>query len=211
MTSAVNAKFIAEFPGPTPPSTLNDIAAAMERVIEALIPPRTVIFADLTAAVVSANFTGGVGDSGTPYHGWGLCDGNSGRPNIANRFIRANNAGSTDESGGSDTMAHDHDIPAHGHSDSFTSAAHTLTVSEMPAHSHAIANPGGVGTSVTTSYTQRADPVNNNKNTTSQGGGGSHAHGLTGGVTDAGSDTSGAASNDDNKPAYHSLVALMRI
>lgn len=86
--------------------------------------------------------------------------------------------------------AHSHTIPEHGHGHSFSVAAHTLTIDQIPAHSH-----GGVplnaadvdrGSALASAFS--LDDLGQSGTT---GGGGSHTHGLSGGVSNQVAFTSG--------------------
>lgn len=131
-------------------------------------------------------------------------------PNLTDsRFIQGSTtAGGT---GGSSTMAHTHTGPSHVH----TTAAHTLTVSEMPAHTHAVLeswggeqagvyafDPTALITETVSQTSTRADVAQ------SAGGGASHSHGNTG---SAGTGNTGAASNAENRPLFLSCFYIMRV
>lgn len=83
------------------------------------------------------------------------------------------------------TLSHTHSIASHTH----TTAAHTLTIAEIPSHTHTINWPASTGSSmVMPSATQR--DLYGTLTTGAVGGGGSHSHGNTGGTAL----TTGAAS-----------------
>lgn len=64
--------------------------------------------------------------------GWAICDGQNGTPDLRDRFvIGAGGSYTSRELGGSDT--HQHTV---------TVSPHALTLSEMPAHSHPVNDPG---------------------------------------------------------------------
>jgi microcystin-dependent protein len=93
--------------------------------------------------------------------GWVICDGNNSTPNLTGKFILHADA----DSGGTN------DVGDTGGSS--TTGAHTLTISEMPAHTHE--NDGGYGQAASGSYYNTVQPGN----TGSTGGGGSHTHTAT--------------------------------
>lgn len=96
--------------------------------------------------------------------GWALCDGNNGTPNLKDRFVIGAGNLAVGATGGE--------------------ATHTLTVDEMPAHTH---------------DTKTA-------NNTGQGGSGSHAANMY--ATTTGSAGGGAA--HENRPPYYALAYIMK-
>lgn len=77
------------------------------------LPAKVVLSFNLSAADIAADFTGGLGDSGSDYEGWAICDGNNGTPNLTDKFIRSKVTGSGG-SGGSDSGAHTHGLSTNG-------------------------------------------------------------------------------------------------
>lgn len=99
---------------------------------------------------------------------WKLCDGTNGTPDLRDRFVvGAGGDYAVGETGGE--------------------ATHTLTIEEMPAHSHVIGIGGGHMVSKT--YPMGGDTFEYNKNTTSVGGGQPH----------------------ENRPPYYALAYIMRV
>tara|TARA_R110000824_G_scaffold367745_1_gene556968 strand:- start:748 stop:1410 length:663 start_codon:yes stop_codon:yes gene_type:complete len=91
-------------------------------------------------------------------------------------------------SGGS----HDHTIGAHSHGNNLSAAAHTLTTSQMPSHTHSIsANRNAYGTSKICG--SDASGTNFTGSTAATGGGGSHSHSMSGSVSDSSAYNSGAS------------------
>jgi hypothetical protein len=125
------------------------------------------------------------GSTGTIPSGWVICDGTNSTPDLRNLFVvGAGDTYAVGATGGAAT-----DTPA------ITVDGHTLTESEMPAHTHDVAstnhsylNYGGSGSMASTAAT---------KTTTSTGGGGSHAH-----------TASSAAVN--TLPPYYALAYIMK-
>ena len=101
--------------------------------------------------------------------GWSLCDGTNGTPDLTDKFVV----------GAGDTYA----VNATG-----GSATHTLTISEMPTHSHnayfRFAAAGGTATEAQWGVSGSAG----NKETSSTGGGGAH----------------------ENRPPYFALAYIMK-
>jgi hypothetical protein len=121
---------------------------------------------------------------------WKLCDGTNGTPNLVGKFIKgASTAGGT---GGSATHTHTHSLSA---------ASHTLTLAQIPSHTH---SSGVKGNSLYTSsgYVATwsgAHASSGYIGTGSAGGGQSHSHILSGSI---------AAQN--NEPPYYELCYIMK-
>jgi hypothetical protein len=89
--------------------------------------------------------------------GWVICDGNNSTPNLTDKFIKS--AAAAGATGGS-----------------ATTGAHTLTIAEMPAHTHFRTpyTPGSAAAYAATGYNAFFDAASGT--TSSTGGGGSHTH-----------------------------------
>jgi hypothetical protein len=175
-------------------ATASAAAGALAASLNALVPPKAIITANLAAADISSNFDAtGLGKSPGPYAGWAICNGGNGTPNLAGRFLRVN-ATAAGATGGSDSSAHTHTTPAHQHlipigwdtnNQFFTSDA-----TGLPLYGSTVITarryPPGMGTQA--SDTTRLAYTDN-----------------------SGAGTTGAASVTDNRPAYYELVALMRM
>ena len=116
----------------------------------------TGLAADIAAAVPSGIISMWHGAASAIPSGWVICDGNNSTPNLTDKFIKS--AAAAGATGGS-----------------ATTGAHTLSIAEMPAHTHtysdfndyvAAAHGGGY----------RFHDVVSTKTTNSTGGGGSHTH-----------------------------------
>ena len=90
---------------------------------------------------------------------------------VNDKFLRVVTSGGTGGSTGG-TMAASTSL-AHTH----TTGDFTLTIAEMPAHTHTIATNSGAGTG---GVANTGTPFNSNETTNSTGGGGAHNHGETG-------------------------------
>jgi microcystin-dependent protein len=103
--------------------------------------------------------------------GWVICDGNNSTPNLTDKFIKS--TGTANQTGGGTTTG-----------------AHTLSIAEMPAHTHSKNyTPGSAAAyaaAARNSFFDGASGV-----TSSTGGGGSHTH------TQA-------------EPVYYSLIFIMK-
>lgn len=132
--------------------------------------------------------------SGSIPSGWALCDGGtyarsdgSGTivtPNLVDRVVvgagsiasQGSTAGSTTAAGTSSASGtHTHTVDGGSHTHTFVSDGHTLTESEIPAHTHTVSgNPGGSGnhTNVESGIGGTVTPIA----TSSTGGGAAHSH-----------------------------------
>ena len=104
--------------------------------------------------------------------GWVICDGNNSTPNLTDKFIKS--TGTANQTGGGTTTG-----------------AHTLTIAEMPAHTHTRTpyTPGSAAAYAASGYNSFFDAASHT--TSSTGGGGSHTH------TQA-------------EPVYFSLIFIMK-
>lgn len=160
----------------------------------ASVPPKTVVYADLSPSEITANFNGtGLGTSAN-WSGWAICNGNNGTRNLANKFVRAVTGGSGG-TGGSDSNSHTHSTPNHQH--------------EVPIgfdENNEFWSDDGSGSplygSVVIGSVRRAAPAKAAEAV------GAARHALTksegGGVTGTPSDT-------NNMPAYVELTAVMKL
>ena len=145
--------------------------------------------------------------------GWGLCDGTNGTPDLRDRFIvgaredeasdaKTNLTGSLTVSGGDLTTASG---GAHSHTGSTQS--HTLTLSQIPSHSHNISLPitfhdtGAGGVSPTWSGPQASQSAAAAVSTNTQGGGAGHTHGIS----------EEAAHTHEATPPYYALAYIMKL
>ena len=99
----------------------------------------------------------------------------------------AMSAGETTSSHG----GHVHSGAAHNHSHNLSAGSHTLSVSQMPSHSHSSGINGQSSNAVSQSPQTRGG--NNPINTGSTGGSGSHSHSLSGSISSGGSGDTGSA------------------
>jgi hypothetical protein len=157
--------------------------------------------------------------------GWALCDGGNGTPDLRNRFIvGAGITYSVGDTGGS-TVTNYTVLSAGTHSHLGSTVAHTLTVNQIPSHSHLlddafyseingsnvyndpVSGPITVGPTI---GSNRTDSDNGlfffPHNTYRTGNGQAHSHGI---VND-GSHTH-VINPTDNRPPYYALCYIMKI
>lgn len=126
-----------------------------------------------------------------PLSNWQICDGTNGTPNLYDRFIiGAGKTYAAKATGG---------VLTHTHTLSGNVGATTLTIAQMPKHSHNMSpnyNTNASGAAQRLS----GDPSRTSALlTTAVGGGGSHTHSLT----------SGASTAASNLPPYYALAYIM--
>jgi hypothetical protein len=209
-------------------------SGALDTRLTALMPPKSIIMANLTAADMGTNFDAtGRGNSGGAYGGWAICNGQNGTPNLANRFVRV--AAAAGATGGNDNMDHSHAID-HDHN-AFASGTESGHTHSTPAHNHLIpvgwdgynyyfTGGGGVvfpsfGSAVITEghYTAATDIFNyavgltrlaytDTSGSGTTGAGDAHSHSIN---PPPYIGPSGPSTFTDNRPAFYELVALMRL
>ena len=112
-------------------------------------------------------------------------------------------SGGTHDLASPPSTSHSHSTPNHSHSHTLSAGAHTLSIAEMPSHTHSTTKayyPGNV------SSDQSGGNYGNTTNTGSTGGGGSHSHSLSGSITSGGSGTSGSAGSTAFAPKYINVI-----
>lgn len=211
------------------------IAGAIAANSGAALPPKAIIFCNLSYSDLLTYFATGGGLGIGPYAGMALCNGNNGTPNLADRFPRMV-TGAAGGTGGSDAVAHDHTID-HDHG-SFTSGAESAHTHSTPNHQHQteigwdsgaiylktnttggaavpasgsivespVPNASVAITSLVSGAARMAKTRTDGAGTT--GAGSSHTHSVN---PPNYTGTSGAASNTENRPAYYQLTALMKL
>lgn len=128
--------------------------------------------------------------------GWRLCDGTGGTPDLRGRFIvGAGGAYAVGANGGAETV--------------------TLTVDQMPGHSHFVnlntnasgdhQHSGGGGLAGVFSQNAGGDQ-NAHLISTSTGFGGNHSHNVQGDT-----ETRGAGQSHENRPPYYALCYIMKL
>lgn len=171
--------------------------------------------------------------------GWSLCDGTNGTPNLTGLFVRhadadasgtvnvgATGGSSTDAITTSSEGAHTHTALADGdHSHGGATATHTLTIDELPSHTHNIytsamggndANQsGGTPTGDSDGNPGTLGALNTANAGAATGGGNAHSHTITASGTHTHTtDSQGAHTHTatvDTVPPYYALAYIMRI
>ena len=150
---------------------------------------------------------------------WALCDGNGGTPNLVDRFIlgsSATNANITSETGITGNHPKKYFTSTTNGSlitASVTIAPHTLTIAEVPSHTHKIVdyegdylrNADGGSRSGSDRYPVSTGTKQPDLTTTSVGGGGGHSH--NGSLTNQSSHSHGI---NINMP-YYTLAFIMYV
>lgn len=125
----------------------------------------------------------------------------------SNRFMRINATPLT--TGGADTHTHgagSYTVPAHDHG--ATTGSYTLTVSDIPAHTHVVKFTSSTGGSTTAMEKSLVtDAQENTKTSESTGGGGGHSHTIT---QQAAATITGTSASGDNVPAYVQVVIFQK-
>ena len=137
--------------------------------------------------------------------GWGLCDGTSGKPDLRERFIVGAGGDNTGVTGGSYTV---------NTSGGNANKDITLTVAQMPAHSHTgFTNSAGSHTHTYNDQTVSREDVNgsnfNNQgingvpdNQRTTGAGGDHTHTIP---------SEGGGQSFDNRPPFYALAFIIKL
>ena len=148
-------------------------------------------------------WAGGVGDVPS---GWHLCDGTNGTPDLRDRFIvAAGNSYSPGYTGGS--LTYTPAITVNGSGTGVQVGYHTLTVGEMPSHSHTLLIYKGSESAggMCDSYGGRSYIQGDTCLPT--GGNQGHNHPIV----DHGHVHSASASAIDSRPPYYALAFIMKL
>ena len=94
--------------------------------------------------------------------------------------------------------AHVHSIGAHSHGNNLSAAAHTLSESQMPSHTHTYGGGSGSsgGMSPPSIYSHNYSGSRTYFATSARGGGSSHSHSMSGSVSDSSAYNSSSAGGD---------------
>tara|TARA_B100002019_G_scaffold238657_1_gene213849 strand:+ start:270 stop:737 length:468 start_codon:yes stop_codon:yes gene_type:complete len=114
--------------------------------------------------------------------GWELCDGSNGTPDLRDKFVvGAHSDGASNVSFNTAGTPSGHYAPGN----TGGSVAHTLTVAQMPSHTHFV-------------YNQISGP-------------GSYGEGGGSGTTTGTTSAAGSSHAHENRPPYYALAYIMRV
>lgn len=202
-------------------ASLDDHIRLIKSVLKATFPnvsaAVTVTASDLNTRGVPSGFIGlWSGAASAIPSGWFLCDGTNGTPNLRDRFVvGAGGSYAVGATGGTTTAtstpagSHTPSMAAAGtHSHSGVTQAHTLTVDEIPPHTHAAVRAGipyvdyddGQGLQVGEGQSG------------STGGGQGHSHGITadGSHTHSMNPVGDHTHTVDTRSPYYALCYIMK-
>ena len=140
------------------------------------------------------------GSSASIPSGWSLCDGTNGTPDLRNRFVvGATSSYAVGATGGASSGT---TSAAGGHNHGGNAGATTLTLDQIPAHTHSV--PAGIQTPPHTYIAGGGDAFNSafTSTTGSAGGGNSHTHTISSEVDHT--------HTFSNLPPYYALCYIMR-
>lgn len=153
--------------------------------------------------------------------GYTFCNGSNGTPDLRDKFVvgaridetgiaKTNITGSLTQSGGSLSASLSGNTGAGG-AYSGTTASHTLTLSQIPSHSHGLVLPINATSAAGGTTVLEGDSINNatfSGSTQSAGGGGGHTHGLS--IPDHVHDMTGVSAVV-SPPPYYALAYIMKV
>jgi hypothetical protein len=139
-----------------------DDIAALEAVVDALLPAGMIVAWSGSVASIPS--------------GWVLCNGSNGTPDLRNRFIVG--AGSTYSPGATGGATSGTTSSSGSHDHTGDTGSHTLTISEIPSHTHSIS----AGEFLTHGFIAGGGDAYSNAltdTTGATGGGGGHDHSIS--------------------------------
>lgn len=150
--------------------------------------------------------------------GWALCNGGNGTPDLRNKFIiGAGDSYIVGASGGTLTTAaggsHTHSTDAAGaHTHGSSTGLTTLTIAQLPAHTHTYGLAGGTAIEVGTGYPTGSGLASvSTTDTGSTGSGQGHGHSIT---SDGGHTHTLSSVGDHTHtyiPPYYALAFIMKV
>ena len=238
-----SATFINNLVASNPASTdtvsqADDHIRLIKQVLKTTFPnlnaPVTATPAQLNSSVPTGFIGMWSGSIATVPAGWGLCDGNSGRPDLRDRFIVG--AGSTytiGATGGANTVTLvEANLPSHAHSFSGTGTSSAVDLS----HNHTFSGTtGGGGSHVHSRLSSGSAPDGNNTglwtvvrgsggtSTTNTNAIGDHVHGYSGTTSTFSGNhshtitvsgvvgTTGSGTGHENRPPYYALAFIIKL
>ena len=104
------------------------------------------------------------------------------------------------------SAAHVHSVGAHSHGNNLSAAAHTLSTSQMPSHTHVVSTASPYGSVNRIQWGGDSGYQNQSPETGATGGGGSHSHSMSGSVSNSSafnsSSAGGAATSSTTPTAF---------
>jgi len=238
-----SATFINNLVASNPASTdtvsqADDHIRLIKQVLKTTFPnlnaPVTATPAQLNSSVPTGFIGMWSGSIATVPAGWGLCDGNSGRPDLRDRFIVG--AGSTytiGTTGGANTVTLvEANLPSHAHSFSGTGTSSAVDLSHN--HTFSGTTDGGGSHSHTRLSTSTASGGSNSgawtvvaadggTSTTSTAAVGNHTHTYSGTTSSFSGNhshpitvsgvvgTTGSGTGHENRPPYYALAFIIKL
>jgi len=192
---------------------LDSLADTADGLLASVTPPCTILPVYLSAIQIAGFFdTTGLGKSKTAFAGFAICNGNNGTPNINNVFPRWSTA-AAGTTGGEDVNAHTHTGPSHTHTGPSHTHALTAAYAELDFFTGYISakNTGGHTTWSTTQKLTGTKSANVENTTGGVVIGGTTDADGTGATGAGGTGVTGAPSDTENRPAFSSIVPVMRL
>lgn len=219
-----NATYITGLNSGNPSSTdpisqADDHIRLIKDVIKNSFPnvsgPVTATHSQLSAPFASGMIMLWAGSIATIPSGWALCDGTFGTPNLRDRFVvGAGSSLAVGAVGGSNTSSaegsHTHTTVAAGsHNHTGTSGGTSLTIAQLPAHTHDVTGTGS--NSVQGSGAQPVQPSTGTQTTSSTGSGEAHTHSISSDGSHTHTINDAASHTHTVTPPYYALAYIMKL
>jgi microcystin-dependent protein len=147
--------------------------------------------------------------------GWALCDGTNGTPNLGDKFILGYKSGTNTigSTGGSYTSgaggAHTHGMDTQGaHTHGGTTGSTTLTVDQIPSHTHSLSAAAGAGGNYASGGSGYGYPTSGTTGAT--GGGQGHTHTVSSDGSHAHNVVAATDHTHSITPPYYVLAFIIK-